>query len=29
VSYNIGIPSDVFSERSLRRQPRDWLRRPQ
>lgn len=29
VSYNIGIPADVFSERSLRRQPRDWLRRPQ
>ena len=29
VSYNIGIPADVFSERSLRRQPREWLRRPQ
>ena len=29
VSYDIGLPEDVFSERSLRRQPRDWLRRPQ
>lgn len=29
VSYNIGIPTDVFTERSLRRQPREWLRRPQ
>lgn len=29
VAYNLGLPVEVFSERSLRRQPRDWLRRPQ
>lgn len=25
--YDIGVPADIFSERSLRNPPRDWLRR--
>jgi len=29
MKYDIGLPDEVFSERSLRTLPRDWLRRPQ
>lgn len=29
MKYDIGLPDDVFTERSLRTLPRDWLRRPQ
>lgn len=29
IKYNIGIPDDVFSERSLRTPPQDWLKRPE
>ena len=25
--YNVGLPDDIFSERSLRNPPRDWLQR--
>lgn len=28
IAYDLGIPEDVFTERSLRRPPRDWLKRP-
>lgn len=28
VAYEIGIPADVFTERSLRKPPREWLQRP-
>lgn len=28
IAYNIGLPEDVFSERSLRNPPADWLERP-
>ena len=28
IAYDLEIPADVFSERSLRRAPRQWLRRP-
>lgn len=28
IQYDIGIPADVFSERSLRNPPREWLKRP-
>ena len=28
VAYDLGLPEDVFSERSLRNPPRDWLERP-
>ena len=28
IAYDLGIPEDVFSERSLRRPPQDWLKRP-
>ncbi len=28
IDYDLGIPEDVFSERSLRNPPRDWLKRP-
>jgi hypothetical protein len=28
IAYDIGIPADVFSERSLRNPPREWLERP-
>tara|TARA_R110002096_G_scaffold6206_1_gene28520 strand:+ start:8027 stop:8839 length:813 start_codon:yes stop_codon:yes gene_type:complete len=28
IAYDIEIPADVFSERSLRRPPREWLKRP-
>ncbi|MBZ0112193.1 MAG: outer membrane lipoprotein-sorting protein [Thermoanaerobaculia bacterium] len=28
IQYDLGIPSEVFSERSLRTPPRDWLQRP-
>lgn len=28
IAYDIEIPADVFTERSLRRPPRDWLKRP-
>ena len=28
IDYDIGIPADVFTERSLRRPPREWLARP-
>lgn len=29
MKYNIGIPDDLFRERSLRTLPREWLRRPE
>ncbi|WP_432698611.1 outer membrane lipoprotein-sorting protein [Marinobacterium sp. YM272] len=29
MKYNIGIPEDLFRERSLRTLPREWLRRPE
>ena len=29
IAYNIGIPDDVFNERSLRNAPKKWLKRPQ
>lgn len=29
ISYDVGIPADVFSERSLRNPPREWLSRGQ
>jgi hypothetical protein len=28
IAYDNGIPEQVFTERSLRNPPRDWLRRP-
>jgi hypothetical protein len=28
ISYDLGLPEDVFSERSLRNPPRQWLKRP-
>lgn len=28
-AYDLGIPESVFSERSLRNPPREWLKRPQ
>ncbi len=28
VAYDVGIPDDVFTERSLRSPPRNWLERP-
>ena len=28
IAYDVGIPPDVFSERSLRAPPREWLQRP-
>jgi len=28
ISYDVGIPEQVFTERSLRTPPRDWLERP-
>jgi hypothetical protein len=28
IAYDIGIPADVFSERSLRNPPEEWLERP-
>lgn len=28
IQYDIGVPADVFSERSLRNPPREWLKRP-
>jgi len=28
VAYDLGIPADVFTERSLRNPPRQWLKRP-
>ncbi len=28
IKYNIGLPDDVFSERSLRTPPQQWLERP-
>ncbi|MEQ9563470.1 MAG: outer membrane lipoprotein-sorting protein [Woeseiaceae bacterium] len=28
IQYDIGVPESVFSERSLRNPPRDWLERP-
>lgn len=28
IQYDIGVPAAVFSERSLRNPPRDWLKRP-
>lgn len=27
IAYDVGIPADVFTERSLRNPPRDWLQR--
>jgi hypothetical protein len=27
MSYDNGMPADVFTERSLRNPPRDWLQR--
>lgn len=29
IAYDLGLPEDVFSERSLRNPPRDWLARPE
>jgi len=28
IAYDIGLPTDVFTERSLRNPPREWLERP-
>ncbi len=28
IQYDIGLPADVFAERSLRNPPREWLQRP-
>lgn len=28
IAYDLGLPQDLFAERSLRRPPRDWLKRP-
>ena len=28
IRYDVGLPEDVFTERSLRTPPRDWLARP-
>jgi hypothetical protein len=28
IKYDIGIPGEVFTERSLRTPPREWLQRP-
>jgi len=28
IAYDLGIPADVFTERSLRNLPRQWLKRP-
>jgi len=28
VAYDTGVPDDVFTERSLRTPPREWLKRP-
>lgn len=28
IAYDLGIPADVFTERSLRRPPQEWLKRP-
>ena len=28
IAYDLGIPADVFSDRSFRRPPREWLKRP-
>lgn len=28
IAYDLGIPEDVFTERSLRRPPNEWLKRP-
>jgi len=28
IAYDVDIPEDVFTERSLRRPPRNWLKRP-
>ena len=28
IKYDVGIPEDVFTERSLRSPPRQWLARP-
>ena len=29
IAYDVGIPADVFGERSLRRPPSEWLKRPE
>lgn len=29
IQYDVGLPDSVFTERSLRNPPRDWLKRPQ
>lgn len=29
IQYDLGLPEDVFTERSLRNPPRDWLQRPE
>ena len=28
IAYDLGLPDEVFTERSLRRPPREWLKRP-
>jgi len=28
IQYDIGLPADIFTERSLRNPPREWLERP-
>lgn len=28
IAYDLGVPTDIFGERSLRRPPKEWLKRP-
>jgi hypothetical protein len=28
IQYDLGFPEDIFTERSLRTPPREWLERP-
>jgi hypothetical protein len=28
IAYDLGMPADVFTERSLRNPPKQWLQRP-
>ena len=28
IKYDVGLPESVFTERSLRNPPQDWLKRP-
>jgi hypothetical protein len=29
IQYDVGLPDSVFTERSLRNPPREWLQRPE